>query len=439
MKHPLNNLRDAAEHIRLSDQEKSLVRAHLVEMVRMSESQARPKRAVATPYVFFFSFQRLAMPMAVLLIVALGGTTTYAAQGSLPGGVLYPVKIYVNENIQEVLAVSEEAKVSFHTSVAQERLMEAEALASEGKLDAQTSSNIEANFNDHVAKADTIAANLEESDPASGVEARATLDSSIAAHSSILARIGDNSSDEQTKENSNSIAIRVRSREQGGAVLALKAGAAPVPAVMQTMSFSADATSDDASSSDSSNADSGNQAMMAKKATTANATATIATDTAPQKKIALQLQKKASAQFDTTQESFSDSRSSLDASTTLKVKAQLSAIGNKFDAGKKQIKAENYDAARATFTEVIQASVELHTLIDASKLYKRDLIRSLLWGPGSTKDEHDNSQQDTTVSDSNPTTTIAAPTPSSTPVKDDIKKEDTEGQSGSDVHINIHL
>jgi hypothetical protein len=431
MKHPLNNLRDAAEHIRLSDQEKSLVRAHLVKMVRLSEAQARPKQPVATPYFFFFSFQRLAMPMAVLLIVALGGTTTYAAQGSLPGGVLYPVKIYVNENIQEALAVSEKAKVSFHTSVAEERLMEAEALASEGKLDAQTSSNIEANFNDHVAKADTIAATLEESDPASGVEARATLDSSIAAHSSILARIGDNSSDEQTKENSNSIAMRARSREQGGAVLALKAGA-PVPAVMQTMSFSAEATSD-APSSDSSNADRGNR-TMAKKAVAVSATATVATDTASQKKVALQLQKKASAQFDTAQESLSDSRSSLDASTTLKVKAQLSAIGNKFDAGRKEIKAENYDAARADFTEVIRASVELHTLIDASKLYKRDLIRSLLWG--NSDDSQDTHSEDSAP---NPTTTVSSPAPSSTPVKNDTKKEDIEGQSGSDVHINIHL
>jgi len=51
---------------------------------------------------------------------------------------LYPVKVYVNENVQGALAVSDEAKLSYHTDIAEVRLEEAEALASQGKLDAST-------------------------------------------------------------------------------------------------------------------------------------------------------------------------------------------------------------------------------------------------------------------------------------------------------------
>lgn len=405
MKHQLNNIREAAEQIRLSDTEKSAMRAHLLEMVRASLSAPQPAGAAPSPYFFFtFSFQRFAMPIAVLLIVAVGGTTTYAAQGSLPGGVLYPVKIYVNEPVQEALAVSDKAKVSFHTSVAQERLKEAEALAAEGKLDAQVSSEIEANFNDHVAKADTIATTLEESDPASGVDARITLDSSLAAHGSILAKIGDTSRDEQTKENSSSIASRIFARghsDTEGAVVALKV-AAVAPQAQTLMAISAN---NDASTSGSST-DAPRPMMAAKLATTGTVTTTASTTASP-KKVAIQLQKKASVQLETAHATYRDDRSALSASTTARVTAQLATLDDQLDLGKEHIKHEEYDAARATFTDIIKQSVELNAFIEASKLYNRDFVRAT----------NDNNEEDS----------------------DQNKKGDDDMQPKGGIHIDVHL
>jgi chromosome segregation protein len=54
------------------------------------------------------------------------------------------------------------------------------------------------------------------------------------------------------------------------------------------------------------------------------------------------------------------------------VKLQLSSLQKNFSASKKQMKNEDYDAARDTYTDVIRTSVELKAFIDASKLYKRD-------------------------------------------------------------------
>ena len=111
MNKPLRNIQNEAYRIRLSEHEKAHMRAHLRTL-----TGARP---VSSPYFFFAP--RFAMTFAVFLILIVGTSTTYAAQGALPGNILYPVKIF-NENVQGALAISPEAQVSFNTSVAQERL-----------------------------------------------------------------------------------------------------------------------------------------------------------------------------------------------------------------------------------------------------------------------------------------------------------------------------
>lgn len=367
MKQPLQNIRDAAQHIKLSQEEKSLMRSNLLVMAKRNPAASRPQ---ATPY-FFFSYQRLVMPIAVFLIVALGGTTTYAAQGALPGGLLYPVKIYVNENIQETLALSDEAKASFHRSAAGERLKEAEALASQGKLSEEATNEIEENFNKHVVKAETLAMSLEESDPAVGVEARASLDSFILAHSSILEHIGGSSNDEKTKENSSKVARRVSSRGSGATVIAIAAKVAPAEAsIEESVSFS---LAMDASSTLDEEASTSKKAVI----------------DSLQEKIAKQLEKSTSKQLEAVHETYDSIQESLSASTTVKVESQLAELNRLFDEGKSWVEAGDFGAARETFTNVIKGSIELKTLIKASRLYKRDFF-----GDDTDEDNKDEKDRD---------------------------------------------
>lgn len=60
--------------------------------------------------------------------------TTYAAGGSLPGDLLYPVKININEPVQRALAIKPEAKARVIVKQAVTRLKEAEQLAVAGKI-----------------------------------------------------------------------------------------------------------------------------------------------------------------------------------------------------------------------------------------------------------------------------------------------------------------
>lgn len=82
------------------------------------------------------------VPVALLILLLLGGGTAYAAEGSLPDEALYPIKIHVNEAIREKLALSPTAKAKWDARVTERRLEEAEKLVSTGKLTANTKTRV---------------------------------------------------------------------------------------------------------------------------------------------------------------------------------------------------------------------------------------------------------------------------------------------------------
>lgn len=68
------------------------------------------------------------MPLALLLLLIVGGGTGVVAEKALPGDVLYPVKIHVNENIQSALAVTAQGDAEVAIKQATRRLEEVEKL-----------------------------------------------------------------------------------------------------------------------------------------------------------------------------------------------------------------------------------------------------------------------------------------------------------------------
>ena len=92
--------------------------------------------------------------MAILLIlsVLVSGGIAVGAEHALPGDILYPVKVDVNEEVRGWLATSEEAKGDWEIKRTEKRLEEAEQLADEGSLNTEASENIEANFEAHAQR-----------------------------------------------------------------------------------------------------------------------------------------------------------------------------------------------------------------------------------------------------------------------------------------------
>ena len=91
----------------------------------------------------------LSIFISLIFAVTLGGGVSIAANSAMPGDVLYPFKINVNEKVEEKLTQSSDAAVTLHLANMEERLTEATQLATKGALDEKTAQRLAENFNTH--------------------------------------------------------------------------------------------------------------------------------------------------------------------------------------------------------------------------------------------------------------------------------------------------
>lgn len=82
------------------------------------------------------STSRLTYYLVIPLIIILGsGGFVFASEASLPDSVFYPIKVDIVEPVIGVFAFTQEAKAEYQSNLATKRLVEAETLAKQGKLD----------------------------------------------------------------------------------------------------------------------------------------------------------------------------------------------------------------------------------------------------------------------------------------------------------------
>ncbi len=117
------------KQIHLSAEEKNTVHATLLAEINRTEMKHSFRWN-------FFSFKRPAV-IAVLGLFA-ASSIAFAAQNSLPGDILYPIKTIVAEPILRVLhASSAKSQADFEVGIMQTRLNEAKKLDIENKLNPQ--------------------------------------------------------------------------------------------------------------------------------------------------------------------------------------------------------------------------------------------------------------------------------------------------------------
>lgn len=137
----------SAQKVSLSMKEKSLMRE------RLSSYMYSTKIPVKTGMSFssFFSYKSMyLMPALAIVLLISGAGTSYYAQNSLPGDVLYGVKTGVNENVESLFAISPEARAQVDLRQVSTRLDEAEKLSVAGNLTEVQSQAIQANFSKKV-------------------------------------------------------------------------------------------------------------------------------------------------------------------------------------------------------------------------------------------------------------------------------------------------
>jgi len=97
----------------------------------------------------FVFVRRHGFVFSLLLIIALGAGTAFASEYALPGGLLYPIKINVNEPARGAIKILPEEKIEWEAKKAERRIEEAVILKSHEELNEEKQEKIETLFEKH--------------------------------------------------------------------------------------------------------------------------------------------------------------------------------------------------------------------------------------------------------------------------------------------------
>jgi hypothetical protein len=214
---PIDHITHSAQEVRLSAEASRRIRSRL-----LSHMREHPITAVYSPYQRFFVqspfialLRKPVAALALVLIVGVGGVTSYAAGGSLPGDALYPIKVSVIEPVTGVLAVSSEAKAAWHVALAETRVREVEELAAHDKLTPEQSEKGQEVFDQSYGVARATLDTLALENPNAAARLDESLTASIDAHETALTAIADVASTSNNAIQARSFAFYIRSKSHG--------------------------------------------------------------------------------------------------------------------------------------------------------------------------------------------------------------------------------
>lgn len=198
MNKQFEEIANEAKKIALTSEEKSRTRNFLLAFMGKHKKESALRRML-----HFLPFRFLLKPVyAVIFVLLVGGTgTVFAAEASLPGNALYPIKIYVNEPVRGAFAFGEEKKADFEAWRAERRLREMEQLEEKGGLTEDKKMNIEENFKRHEEKINSIIRKFEEKNNPNAVKLRVRLQKSVKVHDEILQKFKEGKNRAKSKSN----------------------------------------------------------------------------------------------------------------------------------------------------------------------------------------------------------------------------------------------
>jgi hypothetical protein len=151
-RNPIDFIRTLAR-VRLPHAPKERIRLELSSYADLHSVQGKAAPSVAPSMLSALMSRTRSLyagALALVLIVSAGAQAGFAAEGAVPGDILYQVKVAMSEPIALTLAVSPERKAELSARYASRRVDEAVTLSSEGKLDEKTADELAARFDTHV-------------------------------------------------------------------------------------------------------------------------------------------------------------------------------------------------------------------------------------------------------------------------------------------------
>lgn len=193
MKHLTRTLKHLKERESLSPKERHVLRSKLSEYraytpLRHERVDADTRLPHLQPHGSLLLITKKPMPLIAGLILAasVSGGTAFAAEGAVPGDLLYPIKTEVTENVRSAIALNAEAKAEVDAWRATRRLDEAQKLAVRVELSDEKRAELEKRFAEHATRIEVGIASIEATDPALAIELATRIEASLAAREALL-------------------------------------------------------------------------------------------------------------------------------------------------------------------------------------------------------------------------------------------------------------
>jgi Domain of unknown function (DUF5667) len=217
----IKNLR----HVALTSTEAQSMRERLVaysDLHAISESaETVSTRAVRSTFSissfsFLYAYPRVIGAAALVFVLLISGTgVSYAAENTLPGQILYPVKVSIVEPIQGALITNVAQQAEWQDQLADRRLTEASTLAAENKLATSTQEYLEQATAQHVALAQQDATDLADSgNEDAALSVRSDLEARLSAHADFLALIAPKLAADDDATTTNAVIALLQGVEQ---------------------------------------------------------------------------------------------------------------------------------------------------------------------------------------------------------------------------------
>lgn len=223
-------------HIALEGAERRQIREELVAYMQYHPIRVAPSQSGErmSGWLGYLSYHVASVALGAALIVVLVGGVSFAAERSVPGNSLYPVKVGFSEEVRGWFAFGDEAKAVWEARRAERRLEEAEELAVAGSLSDETRGALAVRLEAHAKAAAERLGRLASADR-TRIAARVSseLESSLRAHEHILLSFERNTTEpdkEQTTMEAVAEGADVTDAQQAQKVRISAAGVSPLVA-----------------------------------------------------------------------------------------------------------------------------------------------------------------------------------------------------------------
>ena len=194
MKRFSEQFKKKSDSIRMRASERRELRARIVSYMEYhpvvdATSATKRKRAegiISEPFKAILINMTYVRSFAGVFALFLVVGVPFIAERSVPGDILYPVKIQLNEEVRSTLSLSPYAKVEWETQRLERRIAEARLLADEGKLTQAIEAEVAQAVKDHTTAAQKGIETMRESDSDGAAIAEITFASALAVQSEVL-------------------------------------------------------------------------------------------------------------------------------------------------------------------------------------------------------------------------------------------------------------